>query len=318
VADTQAPVASDAPQQDTSFDSAFAEFAGGKDQTEAETPQSRVEEEAQPSPGEGAQASTEGEAGKAAAAPSTEKAPAAAGASEPAKTTIDWSKAPPEYKAAFDALQHEAQSNRGRINAFQRQIAELKAPKPAAPKAPAFTLGADGKPSFMSGDRWKEFSDAYPDIAAPIADAFGAISTEALNLREELKPVVADRQTQAHLEQQELLGKQHPDWETVAYSDGFKSWIAGQPAFIQEAFARNGKAIVDAEEAGHVISLFKGSQTPAQPPAATVTNLSDKRQKQLESGKTAPDKGPGAASGAPSEFDDAFAYFAAKRAAARR
>jgi DNA repair exonuclease SbcCD ATPase subunit len=230
-----------------------------------------------------------------------------AAAGKPAASDV-WANATPEQLAARDALVAERQrleqadrSNRGRVSALQRQIDGLR--RPAAEGG-----GEPAKPKALQSEKGKKLREEYPEIAEPVAEEIETLRGEVADLKDRARK-------DAIAEQTEQLEEQHKDWQAVAASDDFGKWVASQPEYVREAVMRNADEIVNAVEAGDVISRFKSSRSAQRsdtPPAPngqqaggkTTGSLSDRRRRQLESSSTARSRGPGVAQGIPEDGDE--------------
>lgn len=223
----------------------------------------------------------------------TGAAPAEAGNEPPAAAADDrWASLPEDARSELARLTAEnaalEQKNRsavGRAGAFQRRYEDLV--KAAQPREVA---GDRPTPSAAIAS----IKEDYPEIAAPLEKAFGAIEGSVAQLAEaeEGRRKAAETELTAYLDEQEAALKQaHPDSFDVvkANAPAFRSWIQDQPLALREAFARNAEAITDAAGAAAVIGAFKAFiAPPAEAPAVPAkAQLSDKRQRQLGAG-TAP------------------------------
>lgn len=195
-----------------------------------------------------------------------------------------------DARAERQRIEHQISSDRGRISALQRQIAELKG-ETAPGTGPAI-------PRFK--DRLKAVEDEYPEVAGPIIQALDEFS-------ETIRPVVEASQQATANEQERLLASHHPDYVEVltANGDAFQAWLAEQPRYVREGFARNEAAIVDAQEAADIVGRFKShlgdTGRRSEPPTPGNPNpLAGRRALQLESARTVTSRrGPGAATGIP-------------------
>lgn len=291
------------------FDAAFEEFSADAPAdaradagTEGDT---NADQGSASDPGQAVAAADPDPAG---ASPEPAEAAAAApdNAGTPAGETQPdiWADAPPALKEAFEAsqqriaaLEHSDRSNRGRIAAFQRQLSEKKAAKPAA---------------FLEREDIKTAREEYPDVLAPVLDI---LSEQA----EVIEALQGDRQADvlnSHRDAEEArLAEMHPDWLTIASTAEFGSWVGQQPGYVQEVIRRNAEGIVDHEEAADVIGRYKATlapipnTTPSAKPNADTAATEARRKRLLESGVAITNRGPGATPNAPDDFDAAFEFY---------
>lgn len=234
--------------------------------------------------------------------------------------------AAPAADREVDTLKHELKSNRGRIAAYQRQIAELEA-KTAATEAAAKEQATAGNEDQGEDPDIQALNEEYPEISGPVAKlvdkATAPLKADNERMSRELA-AFSDTQRQENLDAQEAFVRDaHSDFDEVAQSDGFMDWLAQQPAFVQQAARRNGENIVDGSEAAHLITLYKQAagipiqqdQNPPDDPdtGKGETQLSGKRQRQLKAGASVSAKSPSAGSGPADDFDSAFAHYAARQ-----
>lgn len=229
-----------------------------------------------------------------------------------------------EYEAAqtrIAELEQSDRSNRGRLGALQRQINELK--RAPAGNAPAANAKAKQLRDYLESDEFKTLSDDNPELAAPLSTIAKLLDERQSATEESVASSAAAAESDAVDEQTVILEEDHPDWaEVVAADDGmpFMDWINTQPRHIQEAARRNAEGIVDAEEAADVISRFKAfrseevgdaSDDPPDDSGDTeTTELSERRQRQLETATGSTSTGPGTASGIASDDEDEAAIWA--------
>ena len=353
-ADPQAPnaaVATDPANTDAEFEKAFAEFADAKtDAPPADAGHAEeVADDATPDPGaagdDTAKLKTDAPADdKPPQTQATKPTPSGAAKADPKAAAPQddiWTDAKPEHRDAFKAARDEQtkadrllKAEQGRTSALQRKVNELtrsleaKGAQSAADKSKA-AQPEDTAP--IEDDDFKTFREEYPEVAGPIEKRLKQLEDRNSKLEKELGGMSTERRL-ANLDYQETsLAAKHPDWESVCDSDDFGTWLQSQPNYVKQAAVRNGERVVDAEEAAHIIGLFKHERAAAtQPPAkdgadpgpepaagapagTDKTKLDAMRDRRLETGKSIPSKGPGKGSGPPDDFEQAFDYFAKKR-----
>ncbi|MCH9001733.1 MAG: hypothetical protein IIC02_04095, partial [Planctomycetes bacterium] len=250
-------------------------------------------------------------------------AAAAAAAKPPSKTPKEvkdalWAGASPEQRAAFDtaqsdntSLQHQLDSEKGRTKTFRRQLSDVTgqldkvAAKPPEKEPKDEGASEDGKP-----DNWDSLSTEYPEVAGPVGKRLDAIEANQAVIAKRDEAAAEDaneKQLSLVTEQTRLLVVEHSDWLEVATTPEFNAWLDDQPRKFRDAALLNAKEIVDAKEAGEIITRFKASRSdqddnPAGPgndddksnDQETVTSLAEKRARQLEAAAGTRPKGPGA------------------------
>lgn len=231
-----------------------------------------------------------------------------------------WADAKPEQKAAYEAavqdlerLKHADQSNRGRISAMQRQINNLqKGTAQAATSVAANERQQQRVDGFLDSEDWKAFAAEYPEVAKPMGSMIGSMQAQMVRMRAELDSVGQERRVNAIVRQEEMLDEKHSDWREVTATNEFGDWLKSQPLYVQEAAMRNGEEIMDADEAADIVGRFKATRSNGQPTANDSQKssgtgndrpLSGRRQRQLESARTAPTRKPSLASGIPEDGD---------------
>lgn len=263
--------------------------------------------------------------------PEPEKAPEPAAKPEP--TPDIWAGATPEAKAAYEAADkdaHKWQSDTGRagrdaarIASLERQITASAAPVKAAVKqenAPADVL---------AGEDWKAVETELPELATPLKNVLTGLLAENVALKKDVSTIIADRGEQTLATQQTILSNEHSDWESVTADQKFQDWVGAQPVHVQRMFDRNAEQIVDGLETADLLSRYKTANNVAPPvpvPPGDGSSVNqpapksnggepNKRardsQARLEGNVSVPSKGPGAPSGAPEEYGEAFKYYVA-------
>lgn len=292
-----------AQQGDEDLDALFEEAASARE----DSPTDKVVDALEADPDE----EQEGAMSPPGEAPGVQEAVADPNASpaDKASDEVDWSQAPPAFKAAYEAdkarQEHAVKSLKGRLSALDRRLEEYR-------KAAPQHSDASGDQSSDDDDEHKligEFREDYAEIAKPIELM---LKRAGIDL-DKAQPKPAESsfspdQIEAAQAEAAILETMHPDWNTLdmnAYND----WIEAQPDHIKRMAANNSELIVDAQEIGDVISRFKASQTaqahPSQQPNA-------RRQAQLSGAKSVRTTQPAVAQGDPDDFDAIFANAARK------
>ena len=255
-------------------------------------------------------------------------APAAGAEDAPAPQTPPdpWAGASPELLAERDKLigerdgfQHSDRSQRGRISALQRELAAARSTPPQQPQG-SEPPAEDDEATKTKADRLKTLREDYPDVAGPLLDELDSARQEIRALSERVNPAI-DASNEATIQAQErILADKHPDYREIGASQDFVDWASSQPKAIQ-GLAQS----FDAADVATVLTLFKAERDASKggepadagkPPQEQQRD--DRRQRQMQGGREVPSKAPPAASGAPDDFDGAFAHEQRKRATQRR
>jgi hypothetical protein len=226
-----------------------------------------------------------------------------------------WANATPEQKAAFEAASQQGEafaqykrSNEGRIAAFQRQIDELK--QVLNQKDQTTQQAAVDPAAILQDPKVQKLKDDYPDIYEPIETLIGSVlnqtSAVAKTAESAVQKIQQTEQSQAVDREVETLAKTHPDWLEQVNSKEFPEWLQAQPNYVQEVVRRNAQAITNAEEAAHVLGMFKRDRGIGVSTAPTKRDDTTTRRKaQIDSSAGPANRGAGGAvvSGIPAEGD---------------
>lgn len=303
----------DSVENDDDFAKHFDEFAAGKAPDEANATEDEPEGN---DPGEADEGADE--APGAAPDEDTSGEPAA-GAEAPAEAPDPWASAPAELRSLYEAerkareqAEHRARSDANRVAALSRKLAA----QPASAPAPADTAETEAKNKALDEKR-KQLEEDYPDVASPLFEIIDGLKDELGAVKQVVGSVEADRQAEVVADQQRALEAVHPDWRDIASDPRFGEWVQGQPQKIQELAGS-----WDARETSVALSLFKTEMglaaSQSQGNAAAAPAATARRSAQLEGGREVRSRPAPAASGAPDDFEAAFAHYAAKRDAKAR
>lgn len=317
---------------DAAEDNLFAEFASAK-APEIEDPETPVEETPTP---EGDEKGEEKPAPADDPKPDATATPAAA----PAAAAKDiWADAPAELRAAHEEALNKAdqkyRSDIGRQAAHQRLIKSLEdenkalreAAKPAATAEPA-----DTKPvPLRERPDIKKMLEDYPEVAEPMVQQMEALQQQMESHSRDISSWTESRREEFYASQERALETAHPDWKAQTNRPEFVEWLNTRPQAVKDMIVKNGKNIVNADDAISVIADFKLHHPPKPQPTPQAdpkveptpdpapTKLADRRAAQLRSVTGSPSSKPGAiptAAGATTD-DALFNHFADRKAAKR-
>lgn len=250
-----------------------------------------------------------------------------------------WASAPTELKAAYGTLKSDleaaradfskldqaAKSDRGRIAAFQRQIADLK--KTSAGTS-ATDKPADAK-SIFETPAWLEFKTEYPEVAKAQEAALAPLLGQIEGVKKQTDGLAKERTDQALDAEYNTLVADHPDYPTIAKSKAFTDWYNGldrddpEQEGIARAVEANAEQVVDGKKVSKIVAKFKASTGQATGQQTTAagkndsgstqqarTALDDKRDVQLESSSSPRSQGMGAVTnGIPGDAKGAWDAF---------
>ena len=344
---SSAPAGGDSPNSDE-FDAAFDEYSEADAQPSDED---RPGEAAGDDAARQTEAEPDG-SGQDAPATDAEPAPDAGSGQQQHQTGQGqqpsaediWANATQEQRAAYQAAQdqlrqldHADRSNRGRISALQRQIDQLSRQMTDDHAETGKSSGGGQQkrgqsqaatPDAFETEDWQKLKEEYPEVLGPVEQALRSRDEQLQQVNKRLEQFgekfqgLDQAQHEAYLAgQEQALSERHPDWQQVTASDQFLRWYESAPKKVREAVENNADGIVDADDAAFALDLFKQSgggqaQNNQQQPSGQQTGGQDRtrsrRQRQLNSAQSVQGKGPGAASGAPDEFEAAFEHYAQK------
>lgn len=286
-----------APSAETpsEFEDAFAAFASGETPAPADDAATDGDDDGKPDDKDPAEPAPD-------AAPAPGPADAAPSGPAAEADEIDWSAVPPAVRTAYEKIQHEAKSLRGRVSAADRTLHQLRT-RPA-PQAPQGTDKAPAKPA-LTEEQIAQLRDDYPDVAGPILDMMESLRADVAGVRQQDEETREAAILAANVAD---LGEVMPDWQQWGSDQRFETWITTQPRHIQEAAGRNSQHIVDVGEAHDVLSRFKAAHSAAAP--APTPN--PRRDRQLRAGGDATTRQPATVTDVPDDFDAAFKAHAKK------
>ena len=269
-----------------------------------------------------------------------------------------WAELPPEARARAERLEQENQRHRGNQAALQRELARIRKQYPdtggqpaSGGKTAASEARTDGQTSAddpTQSDDWKKLRDEYPELLGPVEQMFQRMDQKLQSLEQghtQVSGYVQDQQLQRNYD---TVAESHEDFAAFtaapeddpwarSYGEALQAWTAQQPEEVQAIVQRNAEDIYDPAKVDWVLQQFKASdvyrqmvgepgsaQTQTQPSAKTQQGqagkdeISERRKRRLDSAPAVSGKGPGAATGAPDDFDAAFDHYAQQIERTRR
>lgn len=223
--------------------------------------------------------------------------------------------ADPVIVAAFNAARQASKSDRGRIAAFQRQVAELKAAPRINTATDASGTSAD-LADLLDDPALREATEAYGDVLNPMLAVMQKMQAKIQSLEGSVtadQSARAERAAAAVIEAEETAVRDaHSDLDAVINSQSFADWASDNP-HVMPTIQANGEKIVDATAVTKLLSQFKRETAWVSPPSAAGNpargNPNDaRRNRQIASTVNAVTGGPGAStSQGMDSFESAFA-----------
>lgn len=320
-----APPISDNDENEDNFDRLFQEFASGKTPPDLEADPNEVSPE-----GNDPEVQDGSAPAQAAAPPNDPPEDVTSGTADGGEQTPPAEQAPdplagftPEQRALVEQLQrerdearHKAQSDANRVAALSRKLAQQSSLAPGSATAPPKQEPTEAQKALDA--KVKQLREDYGEIADPIIEMIEAQRGELEQVRSVVQTVNEERQAALIAAETRALEERHPDWRQVATSQEFANWLEVQPANIQSLASS-----WDARESSVALTLFKTEMAEANgqrsgAPVATAPAApaaTARRSQQLDAGRDVRSRPAPATSGPPEDFDSAFAYFEAQRAA---
>jgi hypothetical protein len=228
-----------------------------------------------PASGEGKSSSAPNASDGASPAPGKDAAPAPEGQAKPAPKAADQAA---QKTGKPMTPEEEIRRLKGRVSALSHENDDLKrnrtstpSTSPAAAPAssgPAKTGSGDGAPKtglkdkLTQNPKWEQVKKDFPEIAAPIEEALGAIGAEVDTHR-------ADRQQAALDANGALVAQAHPLAGQVVRTKEWQDWMKSQPSYVRDTINRNASGIFEPDAAIDIFNRFSadtGISTQATKP----------------------------------------------------
>jgi hypothetical protein len=204
-----------------------------------------------------------------------------------------WADVPEAAKAAYEQERQRARAAEGRLKATHAQLRKIRMQPPKqTPSKPTPKTGAaeqDAEQGSSTDDtELARLREDYPEVANPLLSEIERLSKHV----ESLTHAETDRFDQLVAAEQSKLEAKHSDWNTVAGTQDFLSWVADQPLRDREVYDANSENIIDGEGAADLITRFKASrgQKPNQQPGQQTQQkpLSSRRRAQMQGSRDMP------------------------------
>lgn len=170
-----------------------------------------------------------------------------------------WADAPEALRSAFDAerqradqAEHARRSAEGRLNTAMHRLSRVtgthERPRSSSQPTPTDT------------DALAQLREDYPEIAGPVAQLIEGLQAEVRTLREQTDVIGQERHLAAAEEAERALTERHPDFEALAGSTDFETWLSGQSRAVQAVAFENAEAIVNADDAAFILDKYKAER----------------------------------------------------------
>lgn len=225
-------------------------------------------------------------------------------------------------------LQGKAQviaNDRSTIQELRDKLAAAHAaPVVAAEKAETTETGTDKAKSALLGPKGEELRATYPELAEPLDEIATNLESRLKESDATVAEIRKDRQQTAIVQQTNKLLEDHSYFPEMRETDEFKTFLfenQDDPT-LGPVIKANINGIVSARDVSRLVSVFVAESgyeppEPAPKPAAKAEagapETQDARRKaQLRSGTAVQGKGSGPTTTPADDFDQAFAFEAAK------
>jgi hypothetical protein len=201
-------------------------------------------------------------------------------------------------------MEQQLRSEIGRQSALQRKTQELQAKL----DAPGTDKSGAGR---QVSARMKQLMEDFPEIAEAMKEELdGRLSALETDFRNTVSPL-AERERSRELQSAETrVMEAYPDFKTTVNSPAFIEWYQRQPPAVQ--------SLVSSQEPNDAIALldyFSGGKRGGNPPPdARVQEIKAKRDAALQRNVSVRNTSAAVIPDAPDDFDQAFDFFARKRA----
>jgi uncharacterized protein YukE len=220
-----------------------------------------------------------------------QEAPAPASA-QPAKETAGGAAAGAGRSQAevpaeeLERLRQIERTFKGRQRAAQKELDQLRA------QLEQLKAQQERQPDETHVAKLNEAQEQYPEIVAPLRQEINDLKEQIRQLLQGHVSLAQGHITDNLVRNTELVLAEHPDLPEITAQPEFLEWVENGPRYIQEAYNRNAKQIVDAREAIELLRMYKADaglvprrngadRKPAAAPAQSAA-LAARRHQQVE------------------------------------
>lgn len=181
---------------------------------------------------------------------------------------------PEEVKDEAERLKHSAESDRGRISAYNRQLRDLREELDRMKSRPAARPAATGAPATEPAvhelpEKFKQLKEDFPEFAEAV-DSLREYDREQFEqqLEAKLQPLEQDRVKQQQHDFNSAVdeaaneifntNETGTEWRDVVHSEDFTAWLQMQPRSVKEAATKP-----DPAEAINVLSRYESDYQAA-------------------------------------------------------
>jgi len=274
---------------DSGFDDAFAEFAGGNDE-----------------------AADDDRADTAADDQAAEKSSEARAEAESGK-----SEEVSDKDRRIAELEHQVRSQNGRVASLNQTLTKTRHALTALKTPPQDAAKEEGDKS-----KWEQLKEEFPELAEAVDTRLASVNdtvrraTDAITqVSESVNPILERELGEALTEQYKALESKHGDWEDIVFGDGketYQAWLKEQPAPVQGLVKSQ-----DARDAIFLLDAFKSSPVyrGGSGESSRVRGIKEKRKEQLRNAAGVVSRRVGHApeAGIEDDFDAAFDFYSRQK-----
>lgn len=292
-------LAAESAADDSEFNAAFAEFAGG---SEEPTESGKVEESSNEEPGyetgksEQGQQTLQGEV-------NGESEPLVQQAGESDK---DFATRLSAAEKAAKTWEHKFKSEVGRQTALQRKVEELTAQLQSKPESQQAQRQYSAHMQKLMG----EFPEIAEAVQAELEMQLAAVRNE---VSQAVAPMRQQEQERAFQQEEARVKELYPDFAETVRSPQFMDWFNTQPEAVKSLaaspFANDALAVMD-----YYTSYSSRQQAAGNP---IVQQVQAKRNEALQRHVSVRNTAPSPVNDGPDSFESAFEYYSRKKERAR-
>lgn len=155
------------------------------------------------------------------------------------------------YKKKLEQEKPKSKSDEGKEEPKQQQEPKQDEPKQDEPKQEEPEVDVSWvKSTLENTDKFKEFSEDFPEIAGVLEAAISSIMaqyTKSLGIAfqtlmeqidQKYQPIASSVKEISEKEKKNEIKQYHPDFDTIISSQEFKDWLEAQPPLLKKAYTQ--------------------------------------------------------------------------------